>query len=372
LHPGLPVSRDPAGERFPGTSEPAETEMPLRSRINWPLLLCALYAAGVFVCWILIRFLGDRWWPATILLFAPRWPMLLPLLVLLPWAYRRGKLIWLPCITGLFIIGPLMGFQIPWRHLFSGAPSTLPIRLLVCNVHLHELNAPALDAYILASNPQVVALEDYSGRNPSHVLTGPTWNVYRLGEILLATHYPIERVHDFHLERVAAPDDIEKPRRVGAAACFDLRTPNGLLHLVDLHLASPHMGFRTLRHHPGLAAWRLEANSDRRWNESQVISDWLSTQAGPVILAGDFNTPAESVIYRHFWSDYTDAFPSVRFGFGYTHLTSMSELRIDHVLTAPGVSFTGCQIGPPCGTPHRPFVVDCTVSPERLKMGPEH
>src|ERR1700720_2127653 len=44
---------------------------------------CWIYLALLLAVWALLR-LGDRWWPATLLLFGPRWPFALPLLVLTP------------------------------------------------------------------------------------------------------------------------------------------------------------------------------------------------------------------------------------------------------------------------------------------------
>src|SRR5579859_7928266 len=68
-------------------------------------ILCSLYAIAVITFWLLIRYASQRWWPATVLLYTPRWPLLVPLLVLVPWAWRkRRKLVWLPLATGLFVL----------------------------------------------------------------------------------------------------------------------------------------------------------------------------------------------------------------------------------------------------------------------------
>lgn len=358
------LARMPELQSPPEAADPVSRgATPRRRRRPLVPLLCLAYALGVLAFFLVIRYLGDHWWPATILLYAPRWPWLLPLFVLLPLTLRRRdkKWIWLTFFAGAFSLGPLMGLTIPWRRLVPETPGE-KLRVLVCNVHRAELNPPALDAYIHQMQPQIVLLQDYSPRDAGPAFSGPGWRHYQLGEIFIATRFPLKQVHDLHLERIPAPDDGDVTHRSGSAVCFDLETTSGPLHVVGLHLASPHPALRTLRRDHIKAAMRLEANSTRRWRESEWISNWLATQSGPVVIAGDFNTPAESPIYRRFWWKYPDAFPTAGFGFGYTHFSWLSELRIDHLLTGQGITCTGFQTGPDCGTPHRPMVADLVIT----------
>jgi len=43
---------------------------------------CWAYLGALLALWALITALGDRWWPATLALFAPRWIWAAPLAVL--------------------------------------------------------------------------------------------------------------------------------------------------------------------------------------------------------------------------------------------------------------------------------------------------
>lgn len=346
----------------PDSNFPAPAPPPRLRRPIVPIL-CLLYAGGVLGFWLTIRYVGDHWWPATILLYAPRWPWLLPLFVLLPLTFRRRarRWMWLTFVAGVFAIGPLMGLTVPWRKLAQNT-NGLKVRLLVCNVHEYELDAHALDVYVRRMQPQVVMLQGYVRFHDfMPAVLGPGWHHYQLGEIFIASRYPLVHVYDLNLERIHGPDDDDPLLRQGAAACFDLESPAGIIHLVDLHLASPHPALRSLPQGVVAGIERLEANSTRRWNESQRITDYLQTLHGPLVLAGDFNTPAESPIFRHFWWKYPDAFPTVGLGFGYTHFSWLSEIRIDHLLCGPGVACTAYHTGPPCGTPHRPMVADLVV-----------
>jgi endonuclease/exonuclease/phosphatase (EEP) superfamily protein YafD len=307
------------------------------------------------------RYLSDRFWPATILLYMPRWLWLIPLLVLLPLSIRRRKVWIIPVLTGVFILGPLMGFNVPWRRIVQRQPDGQKLRLLTCNIHRLELDISALDGFIIASDPDVVVLQDYSGWDDSPVLRSG-WNVFRLGEIFIASRFPIRDARNLDLEAIPGDEDDEIPRNTGSAACFDLQTPGGIVHLLDIHLASPHSGFRALPTRPARGIWKLRTNTVRRWNECAKISDYLSTLRGPVILAGDFNTLSESPIYRHFWSGYGEAFTMTGWGYGYTHYSPLTALQLDHILCGPEVTCTSCQLGPPCGTPHRPMVAELVLT----------
>jgi len=324
--------------------------------------MCVSYAALTLLWWVLIRYLSDRWWPATVIEYAPRWPFLLPLLVVLPLGLRRGwRMGILPLLTGLFVLGPLLNFNIPWRRWLSAAPEGQKLRVLTCNIHRLELNIAEFDAYLLAADPNIVVLQDYSGWDDSAVLRSG-WSTYRVGEIFVASRFPIVGIHDLQLESVRGIDDDQIPHRMGAAAAFDLRTPAGLVTLVDLHLASPHNGLETVPADRHKGIFKLKANAIRRRNESAKITQWADAQTGPVILAGDFNTPPESPIYRAFWSRYRDAFDSAAFGYGYSYYAPVSAIRIDHILAGPGVMCAGCRIGPACGSPHRPVVADLVIA----------
>ena len=63
---------------------------------------------------------------------------------------------------------------------------------------------------------------------------------------------------------------------------------------------------------------------------------FLSGISGPVVILGDFNTPAESDIYSRHWNQFGDAFDLCGFGFGMTHISTSSSVRIDHILLDSG------------------------------------
>ena len=344
------------------TSETAASPAPKRHRrvilfgqIN------ALYALGVITWWLSNRYLSDRWWPSTFLLYAPRWTAFIPMLLLMPLAFRWRRQRALTILIGLFVLGPLMGFNIPWRSFGMTRPDRRQkIRLLTCNVHRLELDLNDFDGYLLAANPDVIALQDYSGWDDIPSLR-IGWHTFRVGEILIASKFPIRQVIDLGLDHLNDPGTNHAPIRSGAAVRFDLETPGGIVQLYDIHLASPHTALTDVLYAPRLGGRRVRYNSFRRHTETVEVRRQVDLSTGPFIICGDFNTLAESPLYREQWSIYPDTFPTLGWGYGFTHFTLGTELRLDHVLTSPGVTPIDYIIGPACGSPHRPFIVDLVV-----------
>ena len=79
-----------------------------------------------------------------------------------------------------------------------------------------------------------------------------------------------------------------------------------------------------------------------------------------MLVAGGFNLPVESTIYRAYWRDLRNAFEETGTGFGWSKGEGkLLRIRIDHVLgnaTAPRP--VGTWLGPDWGSDHRPVIAD--------------
>src|SRR6266404_1611119 len=70
----------------PTTVPPKESKIiRLLAGLAWVYLAALAAIAGVMVL------AGERWWIGTVLLYVPRLPLLLPLLVCAPLAFRRSR-----------------------------------------------------------------------------------------------------------------------------------------------------------------------------------------------------------------------------------------------------------------------------------------
>ena len=114
------------------------------------------------------------------------------------------------------------------------------------------------------------------------------------------------------------------------ASCCDRRSrrpPADRFVFVNLHLETARKGLQGLLGKGGLipdnlaqaekmaspsprASRRIELNAMIRDRESERAAIWAirGDKRVPVLVAGDFNLPVESAIFRRHWGGYTDAF----------------------------------------------------------------
>jgi endonuclease/exonuclease/phosphatase (EEP) superfamily protein YafD len=310
-----------------------------------------LYLAGVLAAWALLS-LADLWWPATLLLFSPRWLLALPAVPLLALAvFLRRRAVAPLLVTLAVVIGPVMGFCVPWQRLWSDPPRGQHFRILTCNVHYQQQDWPLLDDLITETGPDIIVLQEWRGRSHSEVLSQPQWYVGRTYNQCLASKHRI---------RQATRMGGSSTGDTGSVMRYELETPVGVITLFSLHFASPREGLRNVVHGREEAAEDVDAGSELRWKQSEKLAQQVQNVTGPVLLAGDFNTPPESAIFRRLWSKYTDAFGSAGWGWGYTFQGGRTLVRIDHILAGPGWHCDRCWVGPDVGSPHRPVLADVT------------
>jgi endonuclease/exonuclease/phosphatase (EEP) superfamily protein YafD len=345
----------------PATASPSASSRPpaapRRGRIRAAIgVACWVYLVMALCVWLLLRGGGDHWWFATVVLFGPRWLALLPVVILLPMAIvlrRRALGTLIPAVA--IVVFPVMGLCLPWRTLFAPRSDAAQpaIRVMTCNVHRGALDPVALAEWILATRPDVVALQEWTSKHESVVSKTGDWKVLRDGELCLFSRYPIRKIED-----LADWADWKSQGIPGAAVCYELSTPRKTIYLFNLHLASPHRQLDAVLEGSSEGPARVERNSSNRRRQADALSRFASRRDGPVILAGDFNMPCESGIFRASWRGFSDAFSTAGFGFGYTYYARKTVVRIDYVLAGNGWVCRRSWVGPDVGSPHRPLIAE--------------
>ena len=193
--------------------------------------LCWAYAASVLAVLVLVRWLGDVSWLATLVLYGPRWVWAAPLAVLIPSSavFRRRGLA--PLAAAAWVVaGPLMGFCLPWRLWLAPELGDIrALRVMTLNVHGTTADRPSLARLITETAPDVVALQEWPDRSdPVALFPGDGWFVRVDGQFLLASRYRIGNVTTF------------SPTRRGrlSAVRYALDTPAGAVDVVNTHLSS--------------------------------------------------------------------------------------------------------------------------------------
>ena len=323
--------------------------------------LCWAYAALVLAVVLLLGLAGDRWWPATLLMFGPRWIWFVPAFVLLMAAGvlpsdapRQRRLAYVLLVTLVAVVWPVMGLCVPWRTMADGGhnPGRLRFRVLTCNIDAGALDADRLRQVLIDINPDVVVLQAWSSRHQRRVFGDVGWDFRRDDELFVASRFQIRAA-----EALADPEFSAGP---GTAARYELALPGGrTVTLVNVHLATPRDALTLAMARSPAAPAAVRANSAARHAQCAAVARWAGRLAGgPVVIAGDFNTPPESRIFPDALPDYTNAFTRAGFGSGRTHFTRRTAVRIDHILYGPGLRARLCHVGPDVGSAHRPVIAD--------------
>ena len=314
---------------------------------------------GLLLLWTALYFGSDRWWVATTAMFAPRWIWAAPMGVLLPAALvlRRRSLLPL-AVALLLLLWPIGRLCVPWRPVLassSEAPA-LTVRLVTCNTDAVDLRKTSFADLLARENPDVVLLQACRGR--SEAVLGAAWHVHRCGDVVLASRYPIAGA-----QALGLPEHAEFAHGRGWLVVCQLRTPAGLIGVVNIHLNSPRQGLSEVIEQRWSAGPALARNSALRRRQSASARRLIDTVTEPLLIAGDFNTPADGALYREHWSGFSNAFSQAGLGFGHTHFTRWTSIRIDHVLAGPGWVVRSCRVGPDVGSAHRPVIADLELLP---------
>jgi endonuclease/exonuclease/phosphatase (EEP) superfamily protein YafD len=330
------------------------------ARRRKPGLILTICSTGYLVVLLAVA-AGDvmgpeRWWFGSLNLYLPQWIWAIPAILLVP-AYLITAPRWsfVPAAMLLIVLGPLMGFCWPWP---GGQPSSGPgirLRLLTYNVKWAGMNVDAIADEIQQDHPDIVMMQDAAGALDGKLrpcFTG--WYVLSVDQYIVASRYPI-----------LAPEirwitvGTEWHRVLRCTALMGDRK----VTLYDCHLLTPRWGLGALRHPRSAGVAALNANVEERLEQAGALADHVRRETGPIILAGDLNSPVQSLACRRLFAvGLRDAFSQAGRGYGYTYgqTTRIGRpyVRIDHIMVNQGWSVLSCRAGNSVGSAHCPVVAD--------------
>lgn len=349
----------PAVGAKPGPARGAgRTRAPIRAA-RGRLLLAAtwLYAAVVLAALVLIRWVGDGWWPITLLLFMPRWAFLLPVAALaLGSAVRRRPSQWaVQAAIALVVAGPLMGVSLPVRQLWERPPAGDRVRLVSYNLGQDPLKLGALKRWVEREKVDVFCFQEGVKLAPAfRECLGEGWRLSR--RRMIATRLPIVAELPPH---VLMWD--EDGRWTSSLERVRLRAPSGREFVVaSVHLPTLRPGFeRFLR-----LGETAGIGFHQQWwvhETARALTEIAEASDAPVLVGGDFNMPADDSTLAAVRANYRFAFEEAGWGYGYTKPTNRPWIRIDHILAGPEWVVTSCRVGPDFGSDHLPLIADVVL-----------
>jgi len=313
--------------------------------------LAALYGVAVGATWATLYFGADEAaWP-SLLLFGPRWVIALPLLALLPMAiYARSYWsVGLTILAAGLVAGPITGGLVNvGRFLGSDRPALAQIRVVSWNMDGIKVG-PAFRHFLDETRPTILVCQE-SGLTTEELPAG--WKVLGESGNRVATQLPI---------RFDASLDFWGLGVAGRLERYVLETPDGPIVLIDVHLPTPRPGIEAALRSKFRDLSELRRIIEIRAEASRVARAWVGSPAQNMILAGDFNMPVESRIYRANWSSLRNAFSEAGQGWGTTKQTSWFGTRIDHILYSSAWRCRKAWVGPAMGSDHRPLIADLAL-----------
>lgn len=310
-----------------------------------------LYLGAIVLAWLSLRFGGDRWWWATLLLFGPRWLLALPHALLAPAAaFLRPRLLWPLAGSASFLCFAVLGMCVPWSALLDSEPGQSTLKVVTYNVDLGRNDLPGLDRLIDEIRPDVVALQECSEELAPKFLADPAWRVLRKRNLWLASRHPIE-------EEESVIDGGPLGYWGTIAMRCRLESPLGTVHVVNVHLETPREGLDAILRGGLAGTGEMQADIERRAKISALASG-LAGEAPRTLVLGDFNMPVDSSIYCRDWSRFANAFSRAGWGFGGSKMTRWFSVRIDHALGSDDWQAVRAWLGPRLGSDHRPLIAE--------------
>ncbi|MFO0619012.1 MAG: hypothetical protein U0414_40865 [Polyangiaceae bacterium] len=345
-----------AGAKAPPPKGPAR-------RSWWLIAIVALFVSGIVTHAILVRFLVDRFWLATVLAYLPRWVAVLPLpivVALLTW--KRDWKLALP-VAGALVLQLFWAAGLRISLLCPGRTPERSLRIVTQNSMRKPFDDGWLDALVKAESPDLVVVQECAivssaERGPSP-LPGYNWATDANTCLFSKWRITKEDPRDRH--------DVWDRGGSGAIALYAIEAPFGTAYVLTVHFMTARDGLEGIHKYKlgGIAA--MKENTEARRYESTVAREWSKRTEGPLIVAGDFNMPVESAIFESVWGDLESAFDKCGSGFGYSKETVVKGIeygvRIDHVLYDARWTCNAAHLAASVGSDHRAMVADLSLKP---------
>jgi vancomycin resistance protein VanJ len=319
-----------------------------------------LYPVLILVLWLLMYFSGDSWWLATMLLFGPRWMLFLPLLLMVPLAILYNWRLLVPVAVSAILVSSLvMSFNLPFSKMNASAnPPGRTIRVMTCNLDSAGFDTAPLMSALKEFSADVVALQECPEELKLVLPTG--WSIIKFRGLAVLSRYPLTRVKEIQIK----PQGEEWPGTYLLHAT--VHAPGGDLAFCSIHLPTPRFGLmKILDKYTVFRPSRSDLfyrETENRRNIALELRNYVDGLAMPVVVAGDFNTPVESQLYRSIWGEYRNAFSETGLGYGWTQRANIRgfsySARIDHILTGKGLVPRLSEVGPDIGSGHLPLIAD--------------
>jgi endonuclease/exonuclease/phosphatase (EEP) superfamily protein YafD len=319
--------------------------------LRWSLrVITILYTCALVVGLLLTHFLAEGFWLTTVSLYSAPGFWLAPMLLLVPASlfWERRLLLLYPLLVVFLVF-----FHMRWNPFPGGDPTTAELIILSNNVG--QRGKTSFRNYEQSIVPDIILLQEVGGRIYKHERDFPGYHAAASGEFGILSRHPI---------LLAEPvPGLELP----VAARFRVLFGKEEVILYNVHLPTPRRNLQRLRGNGFLHSLasggglfsknvRGEFNEfmDRNLRLAEKIVEAASGEDSPVVIAGDFNAPAQGRVARTMAKAFQDVHLKAGGGCGFT-FPGVSRnpfslfgpfLRIDHAYANGRLRPVGCRVEP--------------------------
>jgi vancomycin resistance protein VanJ len=310
---------------------------------KWALICAWSVVLLEIAAWMAMR-LGDAMVIPTLLAYGARWVWLLPVAALLPLLYWTRSVLAPSAVALAICLLGVMQFRLPHLPVAQGC-----CRVTVLTVNGNQAaRGNDFRQLVASAGADVIAMQEWDESALDRGIAG--WTIHCEGQLCIGSHHPMTGIQVL---------DQRTPDRSRAMALVaQVATPDGPVSFFAVHLETVRKGIEPVLHEGVAGTGDLMANLAFRDSESREVATWIRKHTlHPMLIAGDFNLPTDSAIFRQHWTTWPDAFESVGVGLGHTKFTSLWGIRIDHVLFDSSWQAVSSRVGPDVGSDHRPLIV---------------
>lgn len=259
-------------------------------------------------------------------------------------------------LVGLAVAAAMVPTGLPELAAREGLPRGLSaapkVRILSWNLYQANTDGAAIDSVVRDAAADVVVLQEVSARNIDAVRASPALSAYPHSFTTpqpsafgsgIWSRLPLEDASEFDVAGLPMTRTV-------------VQTAAGPLRLINVHTLSPVTA-------DGLELWPRQM--DRLGEEARGPGP-------PIVLAGDFNATWGHRPFRRLLDAGLDDAGAARgrpwsatWPARGSRIVRRPALRLDHVLTGPGLVTTSYATGRAAGSDHRSIVVDVAVQPAR-------
>ncbi len=295
---------------------------------------------------------GDVTGLGMLLLFGPRWWMVLPWMILVPATLivSRTPIVILAVIGVLVTLRGVLLFELP--ATIHRDASRRALRLVTYNTDRSVKLTQRIRSDLERWDAEVVLLQDCSPIVADYLRTITGVIVHTTPEFCMVSRVPVESVDQLRSPSRHVEGSIG---RFGNIIRYRVRLAGGLVPIYSLHLETPRDALGMARK---LGFELLHNSIVMRSADSHLASAWVGRTDSAFVVAGDFNLPYGSKILRRDWGDLTNAFTEVGTGIGNTMFSGRYAVRIDHVLTSKTLVVQSIMLERDFPSEHQPVIVD--------------